>query len=364
MRPELEEILRRRYPSLYDLSEGGADKDRSPLSPELGDGWFAILLALSDVMDRHATTVGLDHLRILKMAPMPRGGLDCHYYGQDHFIRGAVKAAYHMSLAVSSVSGQPGRLMVKDKECSFPLAPGEVDGHMPVHVRYLKPLRTPIGAGQSRALGALGRRWGHVVDHDISVPAGWADVADVVLTAFSLGNCRIDWIRSWDDGAVGQLTVGWEPGEARTSLAGAVAFATSMAALTDPVTGASGPVDDAGVPAWYRRIAGNHAMPPVPWGTRDADGRWISRDDIVCGPLPGHLSMGAMAKVVHGENGGMQLTLKPHLAQAMRQAAQASGDSCASFLTRMLGMLPDTADEPPAATEVGKVRRLNEVDGV
>lgn len=364
MRLELEEILRRRYPSLYEERKGEADRDRAPFSPKLGDGWFAIELALSEVMDRRAMATGLDHLRILKMAPNPRGGLHCHHYGQDPFIRGAVQAAYHLSLAVSEVSGQPGRLMSKDNAGGITLAPSEADGHEPVPIRYLRPLRTPLGAGQLRALNALGRRWGHIVDQDISVPAGWADLVDVVLTAFSRENHSINWIRSWDNGAAGQLVVGWECGRHREYLAGAVDFATSMAALTDPLTGASGPVDDAGLPAWFSRLAGAHAGVPVPWGTYDGEGLWHSRQDIVSGPLPGHPSAGAVAKAVHGENGEMLLTLKPHAAQAVRQAARVLGeDGCAAFLTRMLAVTPGKVEEPCPDAVVGDVRRRDEVSG-
>lgn len=337
MRPELEEILRCRYPSLYDRAPRKPGKESAPFSPELGDGCFAILLALSEVIDRHAAAAGMEHLEILRISPGGRGGLSYHLIREDRFIRGAITAASHLSLAVSAASGRPGRPMFKRGEDTVVLAPDEVDGHEPIPAHYLRPLRPPIGAGQPRALDLLGRRWGNRVDQDISVPAGWADLADVVLTAFAQQRHRIDMIRAWDDGAAGQLIVEWDRYRTSATEAGAVAFVVTMAALTDPVTGASGPVDDTGAPAWWRNTAGAHATLPVPWGSYDSTGSWHSREDMLCGPIPGHPSAGALAKAVHGGAGEMQLTLKPHVAQMMRQMARKSGqDGCTAFLTKML----------------------------
>jgi hypothetical protein len=339
MRPELEQLLRRRYPSLYDRAPRERGKESAPFSPELGDGWFALLLALSEVIDRHASVVGMEHLEILKISPGGRGGLNYHLIREDRFIRGAINAASHLSLAISAVSGRPGRPMARRREDVVPLAPDEVDGRKPVPAHHLRPLRLPIGAGHSRALSKLGQRWGDRVNFDISVPPGWADLADVVLTAFAPQRCRIDWIRAWDDGATGQLTVVWDRYRTSASEAGAVAFAVSMAALTDPVTGASGPVDDAGAPAWWREIAGDQAKLPIPWGTYDSTGAWYSRRDVVSGPVHGHPSASSLIVATHGEAGEMQVTLKPAVAQAMRQMAREMGqDGCADLMAKLLGV--------------------------
>jgi hypothetical protein len=360
MRPVLEEILRRRYPSLYDRAPRKSGKESAPFSPELGDGCFAILLALSEVIDRHAAAAGMEHLEILRISPGGRGGLSYHLIREDRFIRGAIAAASHLSLAVSAVSGRPGRPMFKRGEDAVALAPDEVDGHEPVPAHYLRPLRPPIGAGQPRALGLLGRRWGDRVDQDISVPAGWADLADVVLTAFARQRHRIDMIRAWGDGATGQLIVEWDRYRTSATEAGAVAFVSTMAALTDPVTGTSGPVDDTGAPSWWRTIAGEQAELPVPWGSYDSTGAWHSREDMVCGPAPGHPSAGALAKAAHGSAGEMQLTLKPHVAQVMRETARKSGqDGCAAFLTKMLGV---PSDQPEEACTGGKGAELRSSD--
>lgn len=357
MRPRLEQILRRRYPSLYDHAPRKPGKESAPFSTDLGDGCFAILLALSEVIDRHARAAGMDHLEVLKISPGRHGGLHYHLIREDHFIRGAITAANHLSLAVSTLSGRPGRPMVSRSKDTVVLAPDEVDGHEPVPPHYLRPLRPPIGAGQARALSLLGRRWGDWVEHGISVPAGWVDLADVVLTAFARQRCRIDWIRAWDDGATGQLIVEWDRYRTSATEAGAVAFVVTMAALTDPVTGASGPVDDTGAPTWWRNSTGGLAELPVPWGTYDSTGAWCSREDMVSGPAPGHPSAGALAKVAHGAAGDMQLTLKPHLAQVMRQAArQSGGDGCAAFLSRMLGAQPDGLEEACAGGTGDKLR--------
>ncbi|WP_043341999.1 hypothetical protein [Belnapia moabensis] len=340
MRPELQQLLRSRFPILYEHPLGRPEEDSTPFKPEIGDGWFAILLALSGVLDRHVGAAGLDRLQVVRIQSLPRGGLHCYVIGQDNFVRGAVNAAFHMSLAVSSLSGRPGRPMVNSDGETFILAPDEVDGHKPAPARFLEPYRAPIGAGRPQALNLLGRRWSCLVSKDIDVPAGWVDVADVVLSAFSDKPEQFDRIQAWHDGAVGQLVVGWDPVRGTASQAGAVAFAVSMAALVDPVTGASGPVDNEGAPEWWRHPNGASAAPPVPWGIYDSDGDWHSREDLVAGPIDKHSSIGALVSATHWETGGLQISLKPSVAQVMRQMASKDGaDGCAAMLAKFLKIL-------------------------
>jgi hypothetical protein len=369
MRRELEQLLRSRFPILYERPLGRPVEDSAPFNPEIGDGWFAILLALSEVLDRHVSAAGLDRLQVLRIQPLPRGGLHCHVTSQDNFVRGAVNAAFHMSLAVSSLSGRPGRPMVNSDGETFILAPNEVDGHKPSPARFLRPYRPPIGAGRPQALNLLGRRWSGLVSKDIDVPAGWVDVADVILRAFSDKSELLDRMEAWRAGAVGQLVVGWDPVLGAASQAGAVAFAVSMAALVHPVAGASGPVDDAGMPEWRRRPHAACAMPPVPWGTYDSNGDWHSREDLVAGPTDRQPSVGALVSATHADTGGLQISLKPSVAHVMRQMASEDGAAgCADMLARFLGVssaAPRRAivDEREGDTQaVGSERGVSQVD--
>ena len=339
MRPDLEELLRSQFPVLYGRSPWLGDTGPAPFSPELGDGWFAILHALSRVLERHADQAGLDRFQILRIAPLPRGGLHCHTSWEDQFVQGAVDAARHMSLAVSAVSGMPGRPMVSSDGRRLILAPGEANGCQPVPARALRPYRAPVGAGRPGSLKWLGRRWDRLVALDIDIPAGWADVANVVLTAFAATPDLIDWIRAWHGGAVGQLIVGWDAQRSSPHQDGAVAFAVSMAALVDPATGACGPVDDTGAPHWWRRVAGWHAALPFPWGGYDGEGVWRSREDSVSGPAVGHPSAGSLIAAIHREAGDMQVSIRPSVAQVVREMARHRGaDGCAALLAELLGL--------------------------
>jgi hypothetical protein len=186
------------------------------------------------------------------------------------------------------------------------------------------------------------------VGQDINVPPGWADVVDVLLAAFSDTPHLVSSVRAWHHGAVGQLVVARDSAHSSSYQDGVVAFAVSMAALIDPVTGACGPVDDNGAPEWWRRLAGEHGTVPVPWGSYDGDGAWRSRVDSVSGPAPGHPSAGSLIDAVHREAGDMQISLKPTVAQAMREAARRRGArGCAALMAELLGLPPA---EPPVVS--------------
>ncbi|SDB22533.1 hypothetical protein [Belnapia rosea] len=337
MRPELELLLRSRFPVLYRYGAGRRDGGAKQFSPNLGDGRFAILTAVSDVLERHMDEAGLDQFQILRIAPQ-RGGMHFYCSGGDRFAQGATDAASHMSLALSEQTGRPGRLMFNERGDYCTVAPGELDGCEPVSARAMRPDRPPVGAGGRRALTLLGQRWGHIVSQDIDVPAGWTDVVDVLLTAFANAPHLVGCVRAWHGGAVGQLVVAWDTGHSSPYQDGVVAFAVSMAALIDPATGACGPVDDNGSPEWWRRLEGGHGTVPVLWGGYDGDGAWRSRVDSIPGPAPGHPS-GSLIVADHREAGDMQISLKPTVAQAMRKAACQRGvSSCAALMAELLEM--------------------------
>jgi hypothetical protein len=338
MRPELEELLRSGSSVLYRYGPWRGDSGPKQFSPDLGDGRFAILSAVSSVIERHVDQVGLGQFQIQRVAP-GRGGMHLYCSGGDHFIRGATDAALHMSLAVSELTGKPGRMMVNERGEYCTIAPGELDGCQPVSARVMHPYRSPVGAGGRSALSMLGRRWGRHVGQDINVPPGWADVVDVLLAAFSDTPHLVSSVRAWHHGAVGQLVVARDSAHSSSYQDGVVAFAVSMAALIDPVTGACGPVDDNGAPEWWRRLAGEHGTVPVPWGSYDGDGAWRSRVDSVSGPAPGHPSAGSLIVADHREAGDMQISVKASVAQTMREAARRRGArGCAALMAEWLGL--------------------------
>jgi hypothetical protein len=241
-------------------------------------------------------------------------------------------------------------MMVNERGEYCTIAPGELDGCQPVSARVMHPYRSPVGAGGRSALSMLGRRWGRHVGQDIDVPPGWADVVDVLLTAFSDTPHLVGSVRAWHRGAVGQLTVARDSAHSSSYQDGVVAFAVSMAALIDPVTGDCGPVDNNGSPEWWRRQAGEHGTVPVPWGSYDGDGAWRSRVDSVPGPAPGHPSAGSLIVADHREAGDMQISVKPTVAHAMREVARRRGaPGCAALVAELLG-LPSA--EPPVVSSV------------
>ena len=347
MRPELKELLWSRFPQFYGRNPHLRNPS-APFSSDLKDGSFPLVLAVSNVLEWHAERSGLSQLHIQKIE-MLRGALHCHVSGGDQFVRGATNAATRMSLAVSAISGTPGRLMTKEHEPDLTLAPGELDGYEPVPARLLHGDGPPIGAGRPGALKALGKRWAQHVAQDLDVPRGWVDIADVLLAAFKETSGRVAWIRAWQGGAVGQLSVAWDAARSSPYQDGVIAFAINMAALTDPETGACGPVDDAGSPEWWRRVAGAGAMPPLPWGGHDFNGFWCSRPDSVSGPLPGHPSAGPLITATHGEDGSMQVRFSPSVAHTLRQMARwHAGRGCAAMLALLLGLQADDCCTEPS----------------
>jgi hypothetical protein len=218
------------------------------------------------------------------------------------------------------------------------LAPGELDNCQPAPAHTMRDSVVPVGAGNPRSLKLLGQRRGHLVAQDIDVPPGWSDIVNVLLAAFSKSPGRIDWVRGWCRGLVGQLVVGLDAKRSHAYQLGAVAFAANVAAFIDPVTGACGPVNDSGLPEWWQRLAGSHAGLPEPWGTYNASGLWCSRIDSYTGLIPGHPA-GSLMVAAHHEAGSIQLSVKPSVAHTMREKARRQdGIGCAALLAEMISL--------------------------
>ncbi|WP_439598757.1 hypothetical protein [Falsiroseomonas sp.] len=336
MRHELEQLLRARFPVLYrDADERG--QERPPIfGSDLGDGWFAILQALSEVLAARVERAGLKNIRVLRIERL-EGGMQAHFSGEDAFVDGAAAAASHLSFAVSMQSGKPGRLMTNDIGELCTLAPGELEGWKPVPKAAKRRHPAPVGADGARALRLLEQRYEHLINDGIDIPPGWANLAEVVLAPFLVSTNEVELIAAWDSGSVGQLVVSRNRQHLSPYESGAIAFAVRMAALTDPGTGACGPVDDKGVPDWWRRLAGPTGAHPTPWGVYSGDGVWRPRKDIFSGPVSCHPRPTPVIRAHHFESGAVQLTIYKGAANVMRGMARRHGKpGCAALLAELL----------------------------
>ncbi|MBU8546086.1 MULTISPECIES: hypothetical protein [Roseomonadaceae] len=336
MRRELEQLLLSRFPALYrDTGECG--QERPPIfGADLGDGWFAILQALSEVLAERVEQAQLENVRVLRIERL-EGGMQAHVSGEDAFVRGAAAAASHMSFAVSMQSGKPGRLMTNDGGELRALASGELEGWKPVPKAAKRRHPAPVGADGTRALRLLEQRYEHLINDGIDLPSGWANLAEVVLAPFLVSTNEVELIAAWDSGSACQLIVSRKRKHLSPYQSGGIAFAVRMAALTDPQTGACGPVDAEGVPDWWRRIAGPGGPHPTPWGVYNGDGVWRPRKDIFSGPASCHPRPKPVIRAHHFESGAVQLTIHKGAANVMRGMARRHGKpGCAALLAELL----------------------------
>jgi hypothetical protein len=219
-----------------------------------GDGWFAIVDVLSglatEMMDRTGQRI------IASQVKQKLGGLRFYMRGYmrgvDAFMGGARALGERYSYRVSEVSGRPGVLQVGDGHyCT--LALGERAEYHPA-----EGVDTPLlGVGEPGALDRLRVEYGAYLPGVIDVPDGWVDLVqefiheEVVFPARRGGRqgmARLTSIATAPDGA---LAIVWT-GEPTLEQQGRAAFARAMARRVDPVSGAIGPVDDAGLAEWAR----------------------------------------------------------------------------------------------------------------
>ncbi|MCO6415869.1 hypothetical protein JYK14_06725 [Siccirubricoccus sp. KC 17139] len=250
MRDALEQLLFHRYPGFYVGRHMPLTENFMAYGFTHGDGWFAIVDVLSGLAIQMMNRTGK---RIIASQIKEKlGGLRFYVRRADEFVGGARALGERYSYRVSELSGRPGVLQVGDGHyCT--LAPGERAGYHPV-----EPRDTPLlGVGEPGALDRLRAEYGAHVPGGIDVPDGWVDLVqefiheDVVFPAKRNGRQEMAQLASVGTDQDGALVIVWT-GEPTLEQQGRAAFARAMASRIDPVSGATGPVDDAGVPEWAR----------------------------------------------------------------------------------------------------------------
>lgn len=204
MRADLTRNLYDRYPGLYSQRSLPMSQTAMCWGFDVGDGWYPLLDALSQVLTAHAETVGKP---VVEAAQVKEkfGTLRFYANGQDDFEAGAIHAADIFS----------GRLCEKTKEPALDLPA--------IHA-------------------SLAERYAGVLHGSVDIPVGWADLADVLLEVLASQSksskgepipAQVLFLMRDN----GQLVVGIE--NASDRMKGAVAFAAALAAKLDPETGAA-----------------------------------------------------------------------------------------------------------------------------
>jgi hypothetical protein len=237
MRADLEATLIQRWPDIFR----GRDK---PLTDSLmghgiatGDGWFAILDALCEVLSTHAPSRG----RIAPEAVQIKekfAGLRFYAHGADDWDRGAIVLAEQVSARTCEFTGNPGRPhMIGGWHCTLSPETARTRNAKPLPLSWstegMPPLDLPALAR------ALADRWSRTVIGPLDIPSGWADLADVLLDCVSSGS-RTDEMATvkvrWLGRERNQLLV--ETVSARPRDEGAIAYAAALSARIDPLSGA------------------------------------------------------------------------------------------------------------------------------
>jgi hypothetical protein len=254
MRDALEQLLFHRYPGFYVGRHMPLTENFMAYGFTHGDGWFAIVDVLSGLATQMMSRTG--NRIIASQVKQKLGGLRFHMRGYmrgiDAFMGGARALGERYSYRVSELSGRPGVLQVGDGHyCT--LALGERAEYRPV-----EGVDTPLlGVGEPGALDRLREGYGDHLPGGIDVPDGWVDLVqefiheDVVFPAGRHGQQGMARPASITTASDGALAIVWA-GEPTLEQQGRAAFARAMASRVDPVSGAIGPVDDAGIPEWAR----------------------------------------------------------------------------------------------------------------
>lgn len=241
MTQALDDLLCQRYPALYADRHGDKQSTAMCWGFEHGDGWFAIVDALSETLTAQA---------IAASAPCPAAQQVKQKAGSLRFRievptpgRHAIALAEEMSRRVCEVSGRPGRLSCFGRRRLATLAPGEEPGgsqKATVIAAETNPLTGKMDVPPlAFRLDDMAQWRADVLAGPVEIPAGWRDLADAVLHVVQQegqqhkpASIRHIWrdetgmqLRWMDDG---------------TALAGLSAMASALSHRIDPVSGALG----------------------------------------------------------------------------------------------------------------------------
>lgn len=186
MTQALDDLLCQCYPALYANRHGDKQSTAMCWGFELGDGWFAIVDAISEVLTLQAKAAEV---------PCPAVQQVKQKFGSLRFRvevpatgRHAIALAEEMSQRVCEVSGRPGRLCCFGRRRLATLAPGVVPGgtlgsHEVTAVATEADEPTDSMDVPPLAFGwdDMARWRADVLTGPVEVPNGWRDLADAVL---------------------------------------------------------------------------------------------------------------------------------------------------------------------------------------
>ena len=245
MTQALDELLCQRYPALYADRHGDEQSTAMCRGFELGDGWFAIVDAISEVLTLQAKAAGV---------PCPAVQQVKQKFGSLRFRvevpatgRHAIAFAEEMSRRVCESSGRPGRLSCFGRRRLATLAPGVEPGgifcgqEVMVVATEVDPLTgkmdvPPLAFG----LDDMARWRADVLAGPVEVPVGWRDLADALLHMVQRDRVEAKpaSIRHiWRD-TTGERVMQVDWAEDGPALEGLSAMASALSRRIDPASGA------------------------------------------------------------------------------------------------------------------------------
>ena len=245
MTQRLDDLLCQRHPALYADRYGDKQLTAMCWGFELGDGWFAIVDALSEVLTVQARAAGVP-CPVAKQVKQRAGSLRFHVEVPAAG-RQAIALAEEMSRRICEVSGRPGRLSCFGRRRLATLAPGVkpagVVGDQEVMVVAAEA--DPITGGMDVPPLAFGlddmARWrADVLAGPVDIPPGWRDLADALLHVVQRDRERPkppSLRRIWRDTA-GTMGMQVEWAGDGPALEGLSAMASALSRRIDPASGA------------------------------------------------------------------------------------------------------------------------------
>jgi hypothetical protein len=234
LREELELHLYKRWPAIFSGRHG--PDSLMVWGCAHGDGWYAILNALCEVLTARAAVLG----RLPPTAVQVKekwAGLRFYTSGlSDDFDRGALAMGEALSYRICEVTGHPGRVSSRAGLVYSTLAPHVAArrGFAPTEGDARRPL-PPV----ADAAHLLATRWPEIISGTVALPVGWYDLADVLLECVakdSSGNASRVRVRTLRRVA-NRLVVRMADADARAD--GMAAFAAAMSTRVDIDTGAA-----------------------------------------------------------------------------------------------------------------------------
>ncbi|WP_424140428.1 hypothetical protein [Roseomonas chloroacetimidivorans] len=243
MREALTRLLfEERHPDLFALRHAGSGKSAlAAWGFEHGDGWFAIIAALAEVVESRSPSA------CVVQCKEKFGTLRVYLRndGNDRYCRGALLTAAGVSGRVSELSGRPGRMMTRTQSCPGgprsvfsgvrTLAPAEAAGWEPAQPGEPD---APAGADELRA-----RHLDILRGATIAVPTPCLGLIDAWLGALRAADAPPQGLRLARLGLDGDTAPVGQVGE---EVLGATAFHAALGRRVDRRSGSVGPVDDRG----------------------------------------------------------------------------------------------------------------------